>query len=290
MAQPPLSRQVRMLEQELGVELFDRASRPIRLTAAGAAFLEEAHFLLNRTARAVERSRRTASGERGLLSVAALPWAYNGTLPAVIVAFRERAPDVRLELSTRVGTNLDDALAREWVVGFDRGPTEARALRTEPLLEEKMVAAVPGDHPLADRAELSFEELASESFISIARELVPGFDYQATEQFAQRGLQPRVVHEAPDPQAQLALVAAGVGVGLHLAPASCMRYRGVVFIPVEGATPIPPLALVWRRGDDREVVRLFLDSAREVTTSVQADLPQKLPRRREKSGAAPAPS
>ncbi len=91
-AQPSLSRQIRALEQELGVELLDRASRPLRLTAAGADLLEEARFILNRTRRAVEHTRRTARGERGRLSIAMLPWAYSGTLPRVLSAFSERAP------------------------------------------------------------------------------------------------------------------------------------------------------------------------------------------------------
>jgi DNA-binding transcriptional LysR family regulator len=81
------------------------------------------------------------------------------------------------------------------------------------------------------------------------------------------------VHEAPDPQAQLALVAAGIGIGLHLAPATTRRERGVVFIALAETIAIPALALVWRRDDDRDLVRLFLNTARQVARSLDDTWP-----------------
>jgi len=264
-AQPPLSRQIARLEQELGAELFDRATRPIRLTAAGAAFLDEAQFILAQTRRALERGRRTARGERGHLSVAGLPWAYGGILPSVVRAFRARVPDASLELSTHAPFDQIDAVGRKWLdVGLTRPVIETRSVCVEPLLEEKMMAIVPEEHPLAERPQISFADLASESFVSIAEDAAPGFVYEQTTEFARRGIAPQVVHEAPGPQAQLALVAAGVGVGLHLTASSDLRHPGVALVPIEGDAPIQTLALVWRRNDDRELVRIFLDTAREL--------------------------
>lgn len=273
-AQPSLSRQVYALERELGAELLDRASRPLRLTAAGDDLLQEARSILDRAERAVERTRRTARGERGRLSVATLPWAYSSTLPCILRAFREYAPRVRLELSTRTGDELADALAKDWVdVGLERVPVLTSALQAELLHEEKLVVIVGQEHRLADRAVISMNDVAGESFVSIARECVPGFANLA-EQFARQCVQPAVVHEAPDPQAQLALVAAGVGIGLHLAPAATRRQCGVVFIALEENVPVPPLALVWRRDDDRELLRLFLDTARQVARSLDGIPPE----------------
>ena len=267
-SQPPLSRQIRALEAEIGADLFDRGTRPISLTDAGAAFLEEARFILDQSRRAIERSARTARGERGHLSVAALPWSYHETLPAVIQAFCVLVPDVSLELSIREAFDQADALDRRWVdVGFTRPVVGSRAVQVETLLEETMVAVVPQDHRFAKRAKISLEELTQEPFVSIAEQNAPGFAAQQASELARRSLAPAVVLEAPDPPSQLALVAAGIGVGLHLAASDRRRHRGVAFIPIEGKAPTATLTLAWRRDDDRELLRAFLDTAREVARS-----------------------
>lgn len=267
-SQPQLSRQIRALEEQIGAELFDRGTRPIALTDAGTAFLEEARFILDQSRRAIERSRRTARGERGHLAVAALPWGYHETLPPVIEAFCARVPDVSLELSIREAFDQADALERRWVdVGFTRPVAAARAVRFETLLEETMLAAVPQNHRFAKRARISLEELTQEPFVSIAEDIAPGFAVQQAAELTRRSLAPTVVHEAPDPPSQLALVAAGVGVGLHLAASDRRRHRGVAFIPIEGNAPTATLALAWRRDDDRELLRIFLDTARGVARS-----------------------
>jgi DNA-binding transcriptional LysR family regulator len=141
---------------------------------------------------------------------------------------------------------------------------ETRTVCVEALLEERMVAAVPADHPLAERAELSLADLAEEPFVSIAADAAPGFVNEQTTQFARRGLSPRVAVEAPGPQAQLALVAAGVGVGLHLSASRDLRHTGVALIGLADEAPRQTVALAWRRDDHRELVRTFLDAARTV--------------------------
>lgn len=266
MSQPPLSRQIQSLEEEVGTELFDRTTRPIRLTEAGTAFLEEAHLLLEQSRRAIDRSRRTALGKDGHLVVAGLPWAFHETVPLVVRAFGARFADVSFELSMREPADQVNAVEKHWVdVGFTRPVIESRALRVEPLLEEGFVAAVPEHHPLAERAEVSLDELAREPFVSISEQVVAGFAFQQASEFARRGLTPKIVHEAPDPSSQLALIAAGAGVGLHLAAsAHNPRSRGVAFIPIDVEAPTVTLAMLWRRDDDRELVRAFLDTAREV--------------------------
>lgn len=269
-AQPALSRQIRSLEEGLGTELFDRTTRPVRLTTAGNAFLEDAVFIVSQTRRAIDRGRRTAGEERGRLSVAALPWAYGGLLPRVASAFRSRLPGPSLEFSTSAASDQAEAVAKGWFdIAFSRPEMATRALQVEPLVDEQMVAVVPEGHPFAERPELPLDELASESFVSVSQVVAPGFAYQQATQFALKRLTPSVIHEAPDPQAQVALIAAGLGVGLHLTPSlGLARGRGVVFIPLAGETPTATLALLWRRDDERPLVRAFLDAAREVARSL----------------------
>lgn len=289
-AQPPLSRQVRDLEEELGAELFDRSRRPVRLTAAGEAFLGEAKRGLDQVARAVDRGRRAGRGELGRLSIAALPWAHNGILPPVVSAFRARAPDVYLELSTQAPGDQAEALRNGRLdigfAGFAHWLAAVRGLEVEPLLEEPFVAMVADDHPLARRTEVSLEQLASEPFVSISRAGAPELSDVQAGAFSERGLSPTLAQEAPDPEALLGLIAAGVGVGLHMASFANLRRRGVTFLPLADAAPTATLFLLWRRGEAQKAVRIFVDTAREVARACRGS--GDAARALEQPGAAPA--
>lgn len=273
-AQPVLSRQVRGLEQELGTALFDRSSRPIRLTNAGTAFLEEAQLAVHQAGRAVETGRRAARGEVGHLSVEATFWAYNAIVPSAVRAYRSRSPDVSIALSTAIGpTALIDGLQKErldvcfaafaqWLVG-------RRALEVEPLLEEQMVAIVAEGHRFAQLPEVTLDELAEEPLVALSHAVVPGLIDRQMAVFHERGLSPTQVQEVPDPMALFCLVGAGVGVGIHMASFSNLRHPGVSFVPIAGDAPTAKLLLLWRRGDDRDIVRGFIDTARQVARSLE---------------------
>ncbi|MDQ6749439.1 MAG: LysR family substrate-binding domain-containing protein, partial [Actinomycetota bacterium] len=162
-----------------------------------------------------------------------------------------------------------EALAKDWVdVGFGLAGSGGRAINVEKLLTKKLVAVIPEGHRLADRSEITLQDLAGERLVSIAQRAASGFVHRQNDLFLREGLTPTVVQEAPDPQVQLALVAAGVGPGLHLASIrKAVRHRGVVFIPLAPDPPSVTLTLLWRRDDDRELLRLFLETAREVARS-----------------------
>ena len=273
-AQPSLSQQIRRLEHELGVELFDRNSRPIGLTAAGRTFAEEARLAVDQADRAVANGRRAARGELGRLSLGTTFWAYNALVPAVVRAFRARAPDVQLDISTAPPTvQVDDLQKRrldvsflafaQWLVG-------RRAIEVEPLMDEPMVAIVASDHPLARRAAVSLAELAEQPFVALAHAIVPGLVDKQMEAFHERGLYPTQVQEAPDPLALFSLIGAGVGVGMHMASFGQMRHPGVAFVPIEGDPVTATLLMLWRRDDDRALLRGFLDTARDCAGSLPA--------------------
>lgn len=274
-AQPPLSRQIRRLEQELGTELFDRSLRPIRLTAAGVAFLEDAERTLHQAQRAVDRVRRAGRGELGQLSIGAMPWAYNGVVPAVVRAFRSRSPDVSLELSTLAPAEQAEALQKGRLdVGFAALPrwlADAHVLKFEAIVEEPMVAIVPDQHRFSKQSQVALHELSGEPRVCISRAVAPELaDAQATL-FRERGLTPTVLHEASDVQGLLGLVAAGVGVALHIESVANLRRRGVTFVALEPELPTMTLSLIWRRDDDRELVRAFVETARQVARSLPTD-------------------
>lgn len=272
-AQPTLSRRIRLLEEQLGAELFDRGNQPIRLTAAGSAFAEDARLALNHSRRALEQGRRAARGELGHLTVGAISWANNAVVPSALRAFRARAPTVSLELyTTSPRAQVEGLHDRRLDVGFSafaRWMKGRPGLQVEPLLEEPMVALVPQDHPLARGSSISLADLAAERLVVLADVATPGLVDKQVSVFHERGLSPVDVQDAHDPWALQALIAAGIGVGLHMASFSNVRHRGVAFVPLEGEPPTATLYLLSRRGEDRELVRGFLESTRQVARSLE---------------------
>jgi DNA-binding transcriptional LysR family regulator len=270
--QPALSRRIRKLEAELGTDLVERHRRPIRLTAAGETFLEEAQVALYHAQRSVERVRSAARGELGQLSVGATVWGDTAIVPSVLRAFRARAAKVRVDPVTLTPSEQVDALRKERLdVGFTAFTpwlTEGRALNAEPLLEEPMVAIVADDHAFAEKPAVSLDELAREPFVALPQMTVPGLAYRQSAIFHERGLAPLSVQEVPDALAFFSLIAAGAGVGLHMASFSNLHRRGVAFVPLEGDPPTATLLMLHRADDQRELVQSFLDCAREVARSL----------------------
>ena len=253
-----------MLEDELGFELFDRATRPVSLTVAGAVFLEEARSTLDQARHAVERGRRAHRGELGRLTLGTVAWACNGAVPAVIRAFSARFPGTRLEVSVQPWVGQIEALrAKRLDVGFAGGGCEASLIASERLFEEPMIAVVPEGHALAERGVAALEELLGEPYLCLSRAATPGMYETQMELLGLHGREGAVVQEAPDIQALLGLVAAGLGVSLQPASSSTLCRKGVVFIPVEGEAPVVSLFMLWRRDDDREILRAFTETARE---------------------------
>jgi len=273
-AQPSLSQQIRRVEEELGTALIDRTSRPIRLTAAGAAFLEDAQATVDQARRTVEGARRAADGQLGHLCVAAIPWAYNEILPSAVRTFRGRAPNVSLDLSlpTTIGDPVDALLKKRLDAGlaaFHGLVVRPRTLKVETLLEDPIVAVVARDHPFASQTAVSLNDLASQPFVSMARAAAPKLIDEQTALFRKRGLIPNVVQEAPDIHSQLGLIAAGLGVGLHLDSFRKLSRQDLAFVPLKDQAPTVPLLMIWRGEDKRRHLRLFLDSVREAAQPYQ---------------------
>lgn len=271
-AQPSLSQQIRRLERELGTELLDRNSRPIELTPAGDVFLSEARLAVEQTQRAVENGRRAGRGELGHLSIGTTFWAYAALLPAVLRAFRDCAPHVRMQVTTAHPTLQVDALHSKWLdvcfLAFAQWLTGRRAIEVEPLLEEPMVAIVADNHALARREEVALTDLAEHPLLALAHGMVPGLIDRQMATFHQHGLYPTQIQEAPDPLALFSLIAAGVGVGIHMASFSNMNYPGVTFIPIAGDPLTATLLMLWRRDDDRQIIHHLRDTARQAAQTL----------------------
>jgi DNA-binding transcriptional LysR family regulator len=261
-AQQSLSQQIRTLEAQLGVTLFERSTRGVELTAVGAVLLREARPVLAQAERAVEAVRRAARGEQGELRVGFLSTVANYFMPPVVRAFRERHPGVRLHAEDMAIAALVEGLRNGTLdAGLSRPPL-VDDLATEEVLREPVAAVLPEGHPLADHAELTLADLADEPWVLTPRASWPPWHRSYDEDFARAGYRPRVVQRGTTPQGLLALVAAGVGVTRLTLSSRSLRDSGVAFVPLAGDDAY--VVLVWRA----DALNPALPALREVVHEV----------------------
>ena len=218
MAQPPLSRQIRDLEREIGAELFNRVPRGAELTDAGVAFLPEARLTLAQAERAQRAAQRAARGEAGRLRVGFVEAAADSAvLPDVLGFFRLHLPDVGVSLFEMDAVQQADALRTGRIdlgVLHSVPPDAAQWLRVEPVYAEPMVAALTHGHRLAARARVALGDLAAEAFVFFPRPAAPVLYDALIARCRTAGFSPRVMQEATGWHTLAGLVAAGVGTAL----------------------------------------------------------------------------
>jgi DNA-binding transcriptional LysR family regulator len=263
-SQPPLSQQIRRLEDEIGARLFRRTNRRVQLTPAGRAFLAEARQAIASTERAVGAAQRAERGELGELVIGYITSATYGPLADVIRMFRKRLPEVQLKLRNLRSVQQSQALLdRRIDVGLVRPHATDSRIVYEALWRESVVVALPGDHPLAHRPAVNIADLATDIFLIAPAEDTAAFHDEVVALCRRAGFAPRVEDGVPDVQAALTLVAAGLGI--HPVAASVQRFtrRGVVYRPLRPRSLRIELGLAWRRDDDAALVEQFRRVARE---------------------------
>jgi len=271
-AQPPLSHQIKQLEQELGVRLFERSNRGVWLTEAGALLLEEARRIFVQLDQTVRAVRRVGHGQVGRLTLGFVPSSSNEALPPILHAFRERVPGVELFLREmrpdRVVQRLHE---RQIDVGFVYLPLNDPSLEIECITRESLVVALPEAHPLASKGRVELQALAEESFILPARyQRMPGLYGQVTEACRQAGFTPNAVQkDVWLMQTIVGLVAGGIGVALVPCSLQNIPRRGVAYKPIRGLSPTVELGMIWRRDDPTVVLNPFLEVARERFADVE---------------------
>jgi DNA-binding transcriptional LysR family regulator len=259
-AQPPLSKQIKDLEDELGVRLFERTNRRVRLTDAGAAFVAEARRTLASAERAADAARRAARGETGRLALGYVSSASYQLLPAIVRAFRKRAPDVTLVLEEMSSGEQTRALAVGTLdLGFVRRPPPLEpGLVGTVVRREPIVLALPRDHALAGLKMIRLKDLAREPFVVFPARPRPSWADVAIDLCRRAGFEPHIAQEAVEMASALSLVAAGIGVTLVPASVRTVRRPGVVFRPITPA-PTTELVVVRRAGAPSELVARFLE-------------------------------
>lgn len=259
MAQPPLSRQIRQLEDELGAELFVRGSRPLDLTEAGRLLLEHASQVLDRIEDIRTGIRALGSSRRVAYPIGFVGSTIYGALPRALRRFRASRPDLDVRLIEM--TTLQQLAAldeRRIAIGFGRLRLEQIGLTQRVLREEPLVAALASDSPLAGGSEpLPLAALTAEPLVIYPRKPRPSFADQALALFRDRGLLPESVVEAGDLQTALGLVASGAG--LCLTPESVAgSRRDIAFRPIAERDVTSPVIATTRAGERSEATDALL--------------------------------
>ena len=262
--QPPLSQQIKALEEELGVQLLRRRPRGVELTDAGSAFLERARVILGEVDRAFASTRRTARGEQGRVVVGFTSSApFHPFVPRVIRMYREASPHVSLVLEESGSSELVQGLHNEIIdAAFIRSPiADVVNLQVTPLIDEKMVVALPTGHALAAQSgALALTELANHTFILYKRPGAPGLYDSIITACRGAGFSPRVGQEAPRIVSTLNLVAAGLGVSVVPDSLRRLQMDGVVYRELaDDAQLTAPLILACRRGENSAAVQRFIE-------------------------------
>ena len=261
MSQPPLSHQIRLLEDELGCELLARTRRRVETTPAGEAFLRDARAVLADLDRAAHNARRIHEGQTGTLRVSFAGSALLSLVPRVVQRLSATHPAIDIELHERSTSDQIRALATGATdLGLAPLPVGDADVEIEVLVRERTVAAVPSAHPLARARELTLGLLAEYPFVLFPREQAPGYHDLLMTSVTSAGTPPRVIQQASETQTIIGLVAAGVGVSLVPASVQQLALAGVAYRPVSGA-PDTELAALTRRGDRTGLIAAFLQAA-----------------------------
>ncbi|MGI5321505.1 LysR substrate-binding domain-containing protein [Actinomadura nitritigenes] len=262
MTQPPLSRQIQLLEGELRVRLFDRTNRSVRLTPAGRAFLDEARRLLHQAEHAALSARRVSAGEAGRIAVGFTAASAYAALGRLLDTARSALPDVEILLREMVTRDQLRALTEGGLdLGLVRPPVAAPELAERAAGREALLAAVPRGHPLAGGGgPLPLDAFDGQPLIMYSPVEARYFHELLVGLFRRAGVSPVYVQYLSQVHSILALVDGGWGLALVPEAAARLRYAGLTFRPLEPPDPAPvELSLAWRRGNDNPALARLLE-------------------------------
>jgi DNA-binding transcriptional LysR family regulator len=258
-AQPALSMQIKALETELGVKLFDRSSRSVRPTHAGAIFLIEARAVLAAAQHAEHQVRRAHQGMIGTLRIGAIAPAANARLAEQLRNYRAAFPEVNLSLhELPSSTQLDQLVNEQLDVGFLRPPVDSAALDSRFLGESEVILAIPANHRLAKIRKYSWKDFHEEPLVMVQPSLQHGYYDRFLALCAEAGARPSVGQYANDVQTVLWLVSAGLGISPTTQTLAEVTRPGLVFRPLPPGVPKVRTLLVWKRTNHSPLLHEFL--------------------------------
>lgn len=264
-AQPPLSRQIQQLEEELGVELIEKGSRPLRLTEAGIFFHAHAQELLAKAAELKTMTQRVGKIDRSL-SMGFVASTLYGLLPDIVRHFREQYPTVEVTFHEMTTMQQLKALKEGIIdVGFGRVKSEDPNIRRIVLREERLIVALPAGHPLAlSETPLGLVDLLMETLIVYPKAPRPSFADQVLGVFSERSILPHKIMEVRELQIAIGLVAAGEGVAVVPDSVQGMKRNNVAYRALTDRHAVSPVMFSVRKLDTSEELRNMLNTIYDV--------------------------
>jgi DNA-binding transcriptional LysR family regulator len=261
-SQPPLSQQIRILEETLSARLFNRTNRRVELTQAGLLFLAEARAILERANRAISVAIRAERGELGELRIAMFPSApLLARIGDAILTFRRNYPDVQLILneveSHQQTQGLLEGREEIAIIRSSIAPVLPSMLRATELLREPFLVIMRIDHPLAKRRKISIGELANEPFVFYGDRMGKTLPHQVLLLCRSAGFEPRIGQLANGNATITGLVAAGLGIAVVPEAMCQLQHKAVVSRPLDGVTTTTSTWLLRRSHDNSPLVNAF---------------------------------
>jgi DNA-binding transcriptional LysR family regulator len=261
-SQPSLSHSIAELESELNLKLLYRDNRSVELSPAGKVFFADAQDIVKRLDDAVIKAQRADSGYSGVLNVGALGGLSAGDFPASIARFKDKYPNIDVNLiQTNMKTLNLNLLTGELDVAITRRLDiihRSDEIDYHTLFQDRFGIVMRADHPLAQRENLALTDLAGESFIFLEQSVTPHVYNHTLQLCTSRGLVPNITRTAATLEIACTLIKAGMGVGILPECAQAYSYGLLKFIPLDGDDALSDVVLAWRRRNVNPIVPVFL--------------------------------
>ncbi|ARK32438.1 acetoin biosynthesis transcriptional regulator AlsR [Halalkalibacter krulwichiae] len=265
MAQPPLSLQIRQLEEEIGVQLFHRTKRKVELTKEGQYFLEKTYRLLADLDENIETIQKMKRGEVGEIVIGFIATAAYDLVPTIIKLYLNEYPGIKVTLKQITSAEQIIALQNGSIdVGVLSEPAESDQISFQIIREEEMVIALPKEHPLVRQTDaIQLSDLASEPFIITSRQANQGHFDSVINCCFQAGFSPNIIQETAEMSTVISLVAAGIGIALVPSSMKMLLQNEVVYRNVENNKFQSVTALAWKQDSPSEIVHTFIELVKE---------------------------
>ncbi|MGY2747696.1 LysR substrate-binding domain-containing protein [Arthrobacter sp. UYCu723] len=257
MAQPPLSQQIRQLEEQLGTPLLMRTTRKVELTPAGQLLLDRGRRLVEELETLESDVGQVGAGATGVIRAGFTGTATYRLMPVIVQAARRRLPGLRITVQGEMLTPMMEAALEEGRldVAVLRPPVRSSELELKFLEQDELVAALPADSELAEKGVLDIKDLAEQDFIGYPTHSAVNTIF--VDACRRAGFQPRMVQEAKETSTLLSLVAAGMGIALVPMTSRMFTFQGVAFRPLRNPPPVD-LAVAWNRNNRTPLIDNFL--------------------------------
>jgi DNA-binding transcriptional LysR family regulator len=261
MAQPPLSQQIRQLEEELGVSLFHRTKRSVELTEEGKVFLESVYQIFNNLEEAIEKVRKVNRGEIGEIVIGFIASAAYDILPSMMKYYREQYPAIKVVLKQLSSQEQINSLLEGTIqIGIISEPTESESINYEIIRQEPMVLALPKEHPLAaDTSPINLVDIAYESFILTSRDANPRHYDGVINSCYQAGFSPNIVQETKEMSSVISLVSSGIGIAIVPTSIQLLLKNAIVYRDIKNIKFRTTTALAWESGNISPIVNAFIE-------------------------------